>query len=266
MLRWRPFFTLVKREAWEYRDWWTYVMGACLLAGVVGIGVLEWTQPMAGDDGSGFRDAFFLRWFHGLMLVGGGILALAHAAHGVYDERQDRSIGFWQSWPVPESTRLLAKSTAIAFGWPLIGVVASTILTIVLLLASFVLGKDWPYYDHILAMWLSLVKASALAGAWAWPAVCGWLWCSTNAKTAPWAWGVGVAALVYAAAWSIGIDGTRLALAIALGPALAAVSSAVGEPGLLPWAVGSIGWLASCLAGWAALVHAARNIGDAAHL
>lgn len=262
----RVFWTLTKREAWEYRDWWTWVLGACIAVGVGALVLLSFNHPLTSSDTRGFRDAFFLQWFHALVLVGGSIMALAHAVHGVFDERQDRSIGFWQSWPVSEKTRLLAKSTAIAFGWPLLAAVATSILAVFCFAMGAIGAEMSDYYYHIFDMWGSMMKACALTAVWSWPIVCCWLWGSSHASKAPWAWGLGLALMVFAGGWAVDMDTAPLAMAISLGPVLPAVSAMLGEPGLLPWQAGSGAWGVMCALGWIALVHAARNTGDAAEV
>ena len=255
---------LVRREAWEYRAWWTHVLWAVLALVALGMIGIELQSPTREPGALAFQDAFFLRWNHALFLGGTGLMALAHAAHAVFDERQDRSIGFWQSFPIPERSRLLAKSMAITLGWPLLAAAADTALCLFALAKALVIGRLFPAWEQILPVWQEMMNGCLLTAAWSWPLVCGWLLCSAVAPRTPWAWGWLAAAMTYFVAASVGMDPWPVAAAIALGPLLPAIASVSGEVSRLPWDVGSVAWFASYLAGWGALNLAATRVGDAA--
>lgn len=260
----RSFSILVRREAWEYRDWWTYVLWSILALAGLGMMGIDLQSPTRDAGSLAFQDAFFLKWNHALFLGGAGLMALAHAAHGVFDERQDRSIGFWQSFPVTERSRLLAKSIAIAFGWPLLAAVADTVLSSFALSKALVSGRFETAWEHIFPAWLDMMQACLLTAGWGWPLVCGWLLCSAAAPRTPWAWGWLAAGVAYFLASAAGLNAVSVSAAVALGPLLPALASVSGETARLPWDMGSLAWVVSCAVGWGALSLAARRVGDAA--
>ena len=262
----RAFLTLIRREAWEYRAWWTILLWAIVGVGAIGLCIMTGQARSHDPDALAFQDSFFLRWNHGLFLGGAGIMALAHAAHGVFDERQDRSIGFWQSFPVPEHMRLLAKSVAIAWGWPLLAATADSALTVVALAKSLAMGHFAAQWVQVFPTWTRMIIDCGLAAAWSWPLVCGWLCCSAIAPRTPWAWGIAGGAAMYFVAQALGLEPWGMAGAVALGPALPALAGATGEWARLPWQTGSVAWFLSYPLGWGVLRVAARRVGDAAQL
>lgn len=264
MSRARSFLTLVRREAWEYRAWWTLILcGTVSMTGMM-LCLMPRQLRSMGPETLAFQDAFFLRWNHGLFLGGAGLMALAHAAHAVFDERQDRSIWFWQAFPVPERFRLFSKSIAISLGWPLLAATADTCLTLTALVRSFATDNFSATWNQVLPTWAGMMSDCLHASAWAWPMVCIWLLCSCVATRSPWAWGWGCAGVVYLLAKTMGADPWRMGAAVALGPAFPALAGAMGRWAWLPWETGSVAWCLSYALGWGCLHVAAKQVGEAA--
>ena len=259
--QWSVYKTLIKREAWEYRDWWTIILPTCV---VMGCFLLVFTQLNYGhpDTETRVQQSFLLiRWCQGFFLAGCGIMAMAQAAHGIFDERQDRSIGFWQAWPVSEKTRILAKSIAVAWGWPLLGCAGTLCIWVFAGMAHLFQGQGMEFARQTPDFLRSIAFSYAWMGAWAWPIACIWLWCSAIAPRSPWLWCWVMGGCLAGAGFLLQGPAIQMGLNMALGPAYGTLIQALGlDSSWIPWQIGSLAWWISCALGWAAVSHAARRL------
>lgn len=258
---WTPLKTLVLREAWEYRDWWTSIFAVCVLAGCGFILATQIQHSHPDPEVNAGQVMITLRWCMGFFLGGAGILAMSHAAHGVFDERQDGSISFWQSWPVSEKTRLIAKSIAISFGWPLLAGAASLIVWLFSFCLVGIQSGGIAFIAPSLSFLGTLLMACVLSAAWAWPITCLWLWCSSVASKSPWLWAWALGTALAGIGILFHLPLLPMAATIILGPAYGFFVQATGmDMSLLPWVPGSLSWCLICLLGGLSILHAARQL------
>lgn len=259
--RWPVWRALLWREALEYQDWWTVILATCICSGSVFV-LLAHIWHSAPNPNVSIEQTFLLvRWCQGFLMAGCGVMAMAHAAHSVFDERQDRSIGFWQAWPVSEMTRLIAKSIAIAWGWALLACVGTLAIFIFACAMQLIIGNIGQVLEHAPSFLKNLSLSTLRVGAWTWPLVCLWIWCSALAPKSPWLWCWMIGALCAGFAFFLNMPFIPLGLGIALGPSYGALVEALGlGEQWLPWHFGSSAWWATCIVGWIALKHASRRL------
>lgn len=148
---------LVKREYWEHKGgfFWTpiWVSGVMLLLTVLGIlttelfasrtsvkinGGIPWeliSQRMSEGSfiqaGVGLDVAYFA--LSALLCVVLFFVLFFYLLGALYDDRRDRSVLFWKSLPVSDTSTVLSKVAAAVLLAPLIALVISTIAYIALL-------------------------------------------------------------------------------------------------------------------------------------
>jgi ABC-2 type transport system permease protein len=199
----RPFYWSVRRELWENRSLWI----APLVAGGIAI-VALFLNAMHLQEGLQMLSAlnperqraivngvyggigFLITWVTAITVF----FYLLDALQG---ERKDRSVLFWKSMPVSDTTTVLGKVfTALAVA-PVI-VIAVTIATqlVVLLLASVILmisgANPAPIWGNLqmVQLTLALIYGQIAVALWYAP-VSGWvLFVSAWAKRVPILWAV----------------------------------------------------------------------------
>ena len=199
----RPFYWSVRRELWENRS----LFIAPLVAGGIAIVALilnamhldEGMQMLSALDPDRQRAivtgiyggiAFLITWVMAIT----GFFYLLDALHG---ERKDRSVLFWKSMPVSDTTTVLSKLfTALAVA-PAI-VIAVTIVTqvVVLLLASVILmiggASPGPIWSNLqlFQLTIALVYGQIAVALWYAPVAAWVLFVSAWAKRVPILWAV----------------------------------------------------------------------------
>ncbi|MGH8240526.1 MAG: ABC transporter permease, partial [Steroidobacteraceae bacterium] len=199
----RPFYWSVRRELWENRS----LFIAPLVAGGIAIVALilnamhlrEGMQMLAALDPDRQRAivtgiyggiAFLITWVMAIT----GFFYLLDALHG---ERKDRSVLFWKSMPVSDTTTVLSKLfTALAVA-PAI-VIAVTIVTqvVVLLLASVIImiggASPGPIWSNLqlFQLTIALVYGQIAVALWYAPVAAWVLFVSAWAKRVPILWAV----------------------------------------------------------------------------
>lgn len=227
---------LVKREYWEHKGgfFWTpiWVSGVMLLLTVLGILTTEFfaSRNRLGDSipwreisqsisegnfsqaGTGLDAAYFaLAALLGVVLF---FVLFFYLLGALYDDRRDRSVLFWKSLPVSDTSTVLSKVAAAVLLAPLIAFAISTIAYIALLVivgiwatlhginplpavaASHTIGLFW---RMLLTIPVDAVVALPTAG---------WLlfW-SAYARSKPFLWAVLVPLFAYVANAWIGLMG-----------------------------------------------------------
>lgn len=258
----RSFWTLIKCEAWEYRAWWTWIFVACLLPSGAGILWMIIEHQLKNPHAAFFGGPLLIYWCGSLALLESSILALGHASHGVFDEKQEGSQGFWMAWPVPVVLRLYAKATAIAVGWPLLAWLYITILTGGTGLLMIALSPADEAISLLSSTWLTLSKACLGTSVLSFPTVGIWLWHSTHAPKSPWLWGWMTAASVGAVAWFLAGQWNWGGY-LALGPAWVAGALLTHTPEAQPWLMAPGAYGICILVGLGALWMAGRRYGHA---
>ncbi|WP_267225982.1 hypothetical protein [Dyella silvae] len=218
----KTFYWLLKREFWEHRGgflWAPVVTGSVFLvlnlmaiitAEVLGakhgieIGgndVRMMLQHADRGDMAQIGSALDMAMISSMSLIGivMGIVVLFYCLGALYDDRRDRSVLFWKSLPVSNTSTVLSKVTSAALVAPVIAVVASIAcgllqLVIYAVVLSFHGVNVWQLLTlaHPLQAIGSLLSNIPLYALWAMPAI-GWLMlCSSGARTKPFLWAVAV--------------------------------------------------------------------------
>ncbi|RDI99570.1 hypothetical protein DVT68_01585 [Dyella solisilvae] len=221
----KTFYWLVKREFWEHRGgflWAPVITGvvflvlnvmAIITAEVLGArhGVhiggdnvqMMIARADAGDlknIGTGLDVAMVSSM--GLVSIVMGIVVLFYCLGALYDDRRDRSILFWKSLPVSDTSTVLSKVASAVIVAPVIAVVVSIIIGMVqLVIFAMVLSMHGVNAFELIGLAhpfravATLISGIPLYALWAIPSV-GWLlFCSAWARTKPFLWAVAVPAV-----------------------------------------------------------------------
>ena len=214
-------YWLVKREYWEHRGgfFWAPVItgGIFLLLNIMGIitaevlgarnginlgasgGLQHVIADMDAGDLSqvGFALDVAMYSAMGLLIVVLGFVVFFYCIGALYDDRRDRSILFWKSLPISDTSTVLSKVISATVLAPIIAVVVGIIvgmlqLLIVAITLSFHGVHVWQLLvlAHPFKVMFNLIGYIPLYVLWAAPAV-GWLLlCSAWARSKPFLWAV----------------------------------------------------------------------------
>lgn len=203
--RTRPFYWSVRRELWENR---AIHLAPLIAAGVVLLGVtIGDVHPLAIEAGGRTAGAHMSLVMAGRALYGfaafiiyvtAAIVGIFYCLGALHGERRDRSILFWKSLPVSDTTTVLAKATVPLVILPLVAfVVISATQCLVLAnaaLASAVHGDGaLDIQAHVPVLRLMGIQVYQLAVIIPWYAPL-WAWLlvvSAWAKRMTFLWGVG---------------------------------------------------------------------------
>jgi len=217
----KTFYWLVKREFWEHRGgflWAPVITGGVFLllnlmaivaAEVVGAShgirfgasseLHQIISHMDAGDMSQVGTALDIAMYSSMALltVVLGFVVFFYCLGAIYDERRDRSILFWKSLPLSDSSSVLSKVASATVVAPIITTlvgVAAGILQLVMLavVLSFHGVNVWQLLllSHPLRVTANLIGYIPLYLLWALPSV-GWLLlCSAWARTKPFLWAV----------------------------------------------------------------------------
>lgn len=194
----RPFYWSVRRELWENRALWMaplVVQAVVLLAFFVAsfrlpdmVAAARTGQQLALPYSAAAAAAFFVSF----------IVVVFYALGALNGERRDRSLLFWKSLPVSDTTTVLAKAAIPLAVQPAIALVIAVASQVVMLAwGSFVMlvsGNDpseyWRYL-HLPLMWAMLPYGLVMNALWDVPFY-GWLLLvSAWARRATFVWAVG---------------------------------------------------------------------------
>ncbi|MGN6789406.1 MAG: ABC-2 transporter permease [Rhodanobacteraceae bacterium] len=219
-----PFAWLLKREYWEHRRSFLrtqWIVAAVVVAlTILGIIAAEaWGARTGNNVQIGFNGSLndalqnglsrnvdaLVRGLDMTMLSFGIFASIAlffvvffYLLGALYDDRRDRSIMFWKSLPVSDTTTVISKVVA--------AVLLAPIIAVVVVLAGYIAEQIvmsiwfaahglnpftliWAHVDPF-ATWLHLVAAIPVDAVWALPTV-GWLlfW-SAAVRSKPFLWAV----------------------------------------------------------------------------
>lgn len=166
----KTFWMLIRREFWEHRTLWVtpLIVAALILAGVTAQD--EWQavvrrEPPRGEAAAQLQPfAVGVLNLDALFFVAAALVAVAYLMDCLYAERRDRSILFWRSLPVSDTSVVLAKFTVATVCVPLIFYLAAVI-------TSLLAGQILRLRGDIAAMglgtpgddWLAVLRLQALA-------------------------------------------------------------------------------------------------------
>ncbi|MGB9429190.1 MAG: hypothetical protein WCC11_04835 [Gammaproteobacteria bacterium] len=206
----RPYWALAKREVWEHKSFWIVpIVIACLsvLFSLYGGGALivATHQSLVNVDmsdltGPDSRTAVYI-----FLLAAAGIFNIVmlfmvwfYLMDSLYGDRKDRSILFWRSMPISDTTTVLSKLftgmvTAPALMFVLV-IITEIIIGIIFIIAAAFSGINLltaVFHPGIIILaWITLAFALIQQSLWLMP-YWGWfLLCSAWAKKLPFAWTV----------------------------------------------------------------------------
>jgi ABC-2 type transport system permease protein len=214
-------YWLVKRECWEHRGgfFWAPMItgGIFLLLNIMGIiaaevlgarnginigasgGLRQVIGEMDAGDLSkvGFALDIAMYSAMGLLVVVLGFVVFFYCLGALYDDRRDRSILFWKSLPVSDTSTVLSKVISATVLAPVIAVVVGIVVGMLQLLIlavtlSFHGVNVWQLLllAHPFRVMFNLIGYIPLYALWAAPAV-GWLLiCSAWSRSKPFLWAV----------------------------------------------------------------------------
>lgn len=216
----KTFYWLVKREFWEHRGgfFWAPIItgGIFLLLNIMGIitgevlggshirfgasgGLRNVIAEMDAGDLSKVGLALDLAMYSamGLLIVVLGFVVFFYCLGALYDDRRDRSILFWKSLPISDTSTVLSKVVSATVVAPAIAVIVGIVvgmlqLLIVAITLSFHGVNVWQLLvqAHPFQVMFNLIGYIPLYVLWALPTV-GWLLlCSAWARGKPFLWAV----------------------------------------------------------------------------
>jgi ABC-2 type transport system permease protein len=211
---------LLKREYWENRGGFLWApavtAGVILLLTLMGLVVAEvfrkqftgdiqigislnkLTEKLSPDDllklGAGLDMALLsLSGFLQMVLF---FVVFFYLLGALYDDRRDRSVLFWKSLPISDSSMVASKVIAAAFAAPLISTVIAMLLQLALLilLSLYVLFHGLNPFSvlwgpvSLLNVWGQMLANIPVNALWALPTI-GWLlMVSSFARSKPFLW------------------------------------------------------------------------------
>jgi ABC-2 type transport system permease protein len=217
----KTFYWLVKREFWEHRGgfFWAPIItgGVFLLLNIMGIITAEVLGARHGinfgasgglhrvmadmDTGDlskvGFALDLAMYSAMGLLTVVLGFVVFFYCLGALYDDRRDRSILFWKSLPISDTSTVLSKIVSATVLAPVIAVIVGIVvgmlqLLILAITLSFHGVNVWQLLllAHPFRIVFNLIGYIPLYVLWALPSV-GWLLlCSAWARNKPFLWAV----------------------------------------------------------------------------
>lgn len=200
----RPFYWSVRRELWEHAWLWMALpvaAGLVLLGSLIAMAGLPASVRHAVQLAPSARTAALITPYNmaAVALIVVMLLVSAfYCAGALHGERRDRSLLFWRSLPVPDTTAVLAKACLVIFILPLFGdviiiatqLVMLIIATVVVWLNGLDAGLLW---SHIPIMTRALVLPYGLLtlSFWYAPLFAWLLMVSAWARRVPILWAVG---------------------------------------------------------------------------
>ena len=200
----RPLYWSVRRELWEYH---TIYIAPLAAAGVYFLGFLI----TVGQQVSKMRGLASLDAMHqyellagpydmasGFLMATGMIVGAFYCLGTLYNERRDRSVLFWKSLPVSDTTAVLAKASVPLVILPLVLWSVTVVLQFAMLLvnSAAIAGSNqnvatlWTQLSPIMLWLMLLYHLVAVHSLWHAPFY-GWmLLVSSWAKRAPFLWAV----------------------------------------------------------------------------
>ncbi|MET0504735.1 MAG: hypothetical protein ABWZ85_05360 [Luteibacter sp.] len=217
----KTFYWLVKREFWETKGgffWAPVITGIVFLAlNIMGViagevfggrsnwggfkfnGDMQLQGGMSAQDlhNAGAAIDIMLYAVAGIILAVTAIVVFFYCLGALYDDRRDRSILFWKSLPISDTSTVLSKVASAALVAPVIAIVVGVIVGLCLALVLAIVGSI-----HGLSVWRLLIEAHPfgvvakmvllipLYAIWALPTI-GWLLlCSAWARGKPFLWAI----------------------------------------------------------------------------
>lgn len=196
-----PMVTLVRRELWEHREIWiaplvvaSLIILSTLAGAIAGLGHLSY--GLSGDDASRQGAlAVSLVAMSAPLYITMGFVVFFYLLDSLYTERRDRSILFWKSLPVSDTTTVLSKLLValvlVPIGVFLVGVITDLVVAAIveIRLATLDAGSIW---DTVvwLKVRLSMLMGLVILALWYAPVVAWLLLVSAWARRNVFLWAV----------------------------------------------------------------------------
>lgn len=138
---WRVMYWSLRRELWESRSIYVAPLAVAPVA-LVGFLVSAVRLPAKIRASAGapmqLHDAIQQPYdfVAGLLMVTTLIIAVVYSVDALYGERRDRSILFWKSLPVSDTTTVLAKASIPIVILPLLGFAVTVFLQLIMVVIS----------------------------------------------------------------------------------------------------------------------------------
>jgi ABC-2 type transport system permease protein len=188
----------IRRELWEHRSIYVAplaVAGVAFFASSLGsiLGIWEPALRLNPEQPQGHYDIVA-----GLMMLTGIVVSVFYCLDALHGERRDRSILFWKSLPVSDTTTVLAKASIPLVILPLL-IVAITVAVqwLMMLLSSAVLlvsGQSvatlWTKISFFRMSWLMLYHVVTAHALWPAPVYCWLLLVSGWPRRATFLWAI----------------------------------------------------------------------------
>jgi ABC-2 type transport system permease protein len=193
----RSFLWSVRREIWENRGIYLVPAGVGVLIVLATlVNVLHMPTPLHIPPldpamQHEFAESPFV-FASALLMFATMAVAVFYSVDALYGERRDRSVLFWKSMPVSDTTTVLAKLTIPLLVLPLVTFVVTFVVQVFMLLLALVSGGTGTV-SHVALLqlwWAELFHLVAIHGFW-WAPFWGWfLLASAYARRAPLLWAV----------------------------------------------------------------------------
>lgn len=205
----RPYWLMVKREVWEHRSFWIVpvVIGCLAIVGTVyGAGALfvAARHGMVNLEGhifdSNHIDALrmFIIGSAGLFNIAMVLMVSFYLMDCLYADRKDRSILFWRSMPLSDTSAVLFKLFTAMVTAPalmlVVVVMTEIIVGVVFVTALGLMGVNLLALAFqpgvLLISWITLAFGLVVQSLWLMPFYGWFLLCSAWSKKLPLAWTV----------------------------------------------------------------------------
>ena len=216
----KTFYWLVKREFWEHKGgfFWAPVITGIVFLVLNGMGIvlgevfgrrfgglqfgggnvhLQSDMSLVDLRNAGAGIDIMLYAVAAIILGVTAIVVFFYCLGALYDDRRDRSILFWKSLPLSDSSTVLSKLASAALLAPaisiVVGVIVGLVLAMFLAVVALIHGINlWTLLmaAHPFRVVTTLVLLIPLYAIWALPTL-GWLLlCSAWAKSKPFLWAI----------------------------------------------------------------------------
>jgi len=187
----RPLYWSIRRELWESRYLYIAPLAAAALY-LIGFAISAVRLRLHHGTPSSDHDELAAALIMGTVLIVG----LFYSLDALYGERRDRSILFWKSLPVSDTTAVISKLAIPILILPLLSFVISIATQILMLLLSGVIfagsgvhiAGAWTLASFLRVPAIWLYHLVTVHGLWYAPLYCWLLLVSAWAPRAPFLW------------------------------------------------------------------------------